>query len=83
MRSNCGLKLMLTAPQRDDRRVRFAHVGVVSARTDEEIAHVTDSRARIRYRLPAGDYRLRLSDGAATWFSVDGVRCTVVRPNLP
>jgi hypothetical protein len=83
MRSSGGLKLMLTAPRRHDRRVRFAHVGVVSAGTDEEIALVTDSRGRLRYHLPAGDYRLRLSDGAETRFSVDGVRWTVLRPSLP
>jgi hypothetical protein len=83
MRSSGGLKLILTAPQRDDRRVRFAHVGLVSAGTDEEIALLTDARGRLRYHLPPGNYRLRLDDGVETRFSVDRVRWTVVRPSLP
>jgi hypothetical protein len=82
MRSTGGLKLTLEASQRDDRRLRFAQVGVVPSRSAEEIGLVTDARGRLRYPLPAGEYRLRLADGVETRFSVDGLRWTVVRRAL-
>jgi hypothetical protein len=73
---------MLKAPQRDDRRLRFAHVGVVPSTSAEEIGLVTDACGRLRYWLPAGEYRLCFGDGDETRFSVDGLRWTVVRPVL-
>jgi hypothetical protein len=62
--------------------VRFVHVGVVRSPSAGEIRLVTDARGRLRYPLPAGEYRLRLGDGAETRFSVDGLRWTVVRRAL-
>jgi hypothetical protein len=73
---------MLKAPQRDDRRVRFAHVGVVPSSSAGEIRLVTDAQGRLRYPLPAGEYRLRLGDGAETRFSLEGLRWTLVRRGL-
>jgi hypothetical protein len=78
-----GLKLKLEGTQRDDRRVRFAKVAVAGARELEEIALFTDSSGCLRYRLAAGDYRLRLPDGVETAFAVDVGRWTSVRLRLP
>lgn len=78
-----GLKLKLHGTQRDDRRVRFAKVAVADASDREEIPLVTDSSGCLRYRLAAGDYRLRLADGVETRFAVDVGRWTSVRVRLP
>ena len=77
-----GLKLKLEGVRRDDRRVRFARV-VARASDDEEIALVTDSSGGLRYRLSAGDYRLRLDDGVETEFRVEIGPWTAVRAQLP
>lgn len=50
----------------------------------DEIKLVTDSRGRLRYRLTAGDYRLRvLQHSPATPFAVADRGWTTVRHRLP
>jgi hypothetical protein len=71
-----GLKLKLEGTRRGDRRVRFATVTVADARERKQIALVTDSSGCLRYRLAAGDYRLRLAEGVETAFAVDIGRWT-------
>jgi hypothetical protein len=77
-----GLKLALEGARHDDRRVRFAPVYVASLGSEDEIKLVTDSRGRMRYRLVAGEYRLRLEEGSKTGFAVHDRRWTVVRLRL-
>lgn len=81
--SRGGLKLKLEGARRNDRRVRFAGVVVARASDHDEIALVTDSSGRLRYRLPTGDCRLRLNDGVETEFRVEISRWTSVRTRLP
>ena len=57
--------------------------GVADATDREEIALVTDSSGCLRYRLAAGDYRLRVADGVETAFAVAIGRWTSVRMRLP
>jgi len=83
MQARGGLKLKLEGTKRDDRRVRFANVAVADDGDREEIALVTDSSGCLRYRLAAGDYRLRLADGVETAFAVDIGRWTSLRMRLP
>jgi len=78
-----GFKLALEGSGRDDRRVRFARVAVLGEGSHEETELVTDSRGRLRYPLPAGDYRLRVVDGGTTQFTVTNRRWTMVRLELP
>lgn len=79
MQPRGGLKLKLDGARRDDREVRFARVGVVCPEASEEIALVTDSSGRLRYRLPGGEYLLRVGDGPETVFRVEPGRWTLVR----
>ncbi len=83
MRPVGGLKLALSAARRDDRRLRFVSLRLAAAGSQEEIRLVTDSCGRLRYRLPAGDYRLRLTDGRETRFEVADNRWTSLRVQLP
>jgi hypothetical protein len=78
-----GLKLKLEGTRRNDRRVRFANVAVAGATNREEIALVTDSSGCLRYRLAAGEYRLRVAGGLETPFAVGRGRWTSVRMRLP
>jgi hypothetical protein len=78
-----GLKLALVGAGHDDRRVRFARVDVALVGSRDEIELVTDSRGRLRYRLVAGEYRLRLEEGGETRFAVDDRRWSAVRLRLP
>jgi hypothetical protein len=77
-----GLKLALKAGERDDRRLRFAAVAVAPLGSGDEVSLVTDSRGRLRYGLPAGDYRLRVEDGGETKFAVRDDGWTSVRLRL-
>jgi hypothetical protein len=83
MRPVGGLKLALKGVSHDDRRVRFAPVYVASVGSKDEIKLVTDSRGRLRYRLVAGDYRLRVQEGSETGFAVGDDRWTIVRLRMP
>jgi len=78
-----GLKLELKTAGRDDRRLRFAPVSVAAEGGDDEIKLVTDSRGRLRYRLTAGDYRLRLRHGLNMRFAVGDHGWTAVHLRLP
>jgi hypothetical protein len=82
MQPRGGLKLKLQGNRQDERQVRFARLGIVRASDGEEIALVTDSTGRLRYRLPAGEYRLRLGAGIESEFSVAGGRWTLLRMRL-
>ncbi len=82
MRTIGGLKLELQGSARDDRRVRSADVSLSSADAGDEIALVTDSRGRMRYRLADGDYVLRLGAGHESRFRVRDGRWTSVRIRL-
>ena len=73
-----GLKLTLTSPTRDARLARFAQV-VLDDDSGEGTSLVTDSRGRLRYRLPDGQHRLRVLGGEETEFLVEGGRWTAVR----
>jgi hypothetical protein len=77
-----GLKLALEGVRHDDRRVRFAPVAIASVGSADEIKLVTDSHGRMRYRLAAGEYRLRLEEAGETPFAVGGDRWTMVRLRL-
>jgi hypothetical protein len=83
MRPSGGLKLSLAGAGRDDRRVRFAALSIVPVGGQDELQLVTDSRGRLRCHLPAGEYGLRLQDGADARFVVGDQRWTSVRLQLP
>jgi hypothetical protein len=78
-----GLKLALTGPGQDDRRVRCARLTIATIDGDDERTLVTDSRGRLRYHLTAGPYRLRLAHGGETQFAVRDGRWTPIRLRLP
>lgn len=82
MRAAGGLKLALKGSGHDDRRVRCAALSVAPAGSDERVRLVTDSRGRLRYRLPPGEYELRLENGGATGFAVGEQGWTTVRLQL-
>jgi hypothetical protein len=73
-----GLKLRLQTATPNDRRARFAEVRLSDADGENARALVTDSTGRMRFRLPDGDYRLRVSDGPETGFAVHDQRWTTV-----
>jgi len=77
-----GLKLVLEGPAREDRRVRCADVFVGAAGASEEVALVTDSRGRMRYRLADGEYVLHMLAGHESRFAVRDGRWTSVRVRL-
>lgn len=79
-----GLKLQLGTASRDDRRARFAAVVVETVGGSEMggLKLVTDSRGRLRYRLPAGEYRLRSADVPDAFFRVGAHGWTAVRVPL-
>jgi hypothetical protein len=78
MQAAGGLKLNLAPPTRDDRCTRFAQV-VLDGGSGEDTLLVTDSLGRLRYRLPAGQYRVRVLGGEETQFLVEDRRWTTVR----
>jgi hypothetical protein len=78
MQAAGGLKLTLTPPTRDSRRTRFAQV-VLDGGSGEGHLLVTDSRGRLRYRLPDGQHRVRVLGGEEAQFVVEGGRWTAVR----
>lgn len=77
-----GLKLRLEGAD-NDRRLRFAALSVIQIESDEQVRLVTDSRGRLRYRLEAGEYELRLQLGGETRFVVGEDGWTSVRLQLP
>lgn len=83
MRTAGGLKLALEAASHNDRRVRFANVSLFVVDAKEELALVTDSEGRMRYRLPDGEYLLRVTEGQESCFTVRDGRWTTVRIQLP
>jgi hypothetical protein len=78
MASSGGLKLELVGASRGDRRARCARLSIATVEGTYEQTLVTDSRGRLRYRLVAGEYRLRLADGGETRFAVSDSRWTPV-----
>lgn len=82
MRTLGGLKLALEGATRSDRRVRFASVSL-SAPHVGDVPLVTDSQGRMRYRLPDGEYVLRIAQGEESKFAVRDGRWTTVRVRLP
>jgi hypothetical protein len=78
-----GLKLALEGVVRSDRRVRFANVSVSAADANDDVALVSDAQGRMRYRLPDGDYLLRIAGGQESRFTVRDGRWTTVRVRLP
>jgi len=78
-----GLKLALEGVVRSDRRVRFANVSVSAADANDDVALVSDAHGRMRYRLPDGDYLLRIAGGQELRFTVRDGRWTTVRVRLP
>jgi len=72
-----GLKLKLESGTRDDRRVRFAQVTLDRGASDESRL-VTDARGRLSYRLPEGEYRVRVLSGEEARFAVSDRRWTTV-----
>ena len=83
MRATGGLKLALVGAARDDRRVRFANLSLCPADANGDVALVTDSQGRMRYRLPDGEYLLRMTAGQESHFTVRDGRWTTVRVRLP
>jgi hypothetical protein len=77
-----GLKLALEGAVRNDRRVRFANVSLSAADAKDDVALVTDSQGRMRYRLRDGEYRLRVAGGRESRFTVRDGRWTTVRMRL-
>jgi hypothetical protein len=51
--------------------------------SQDEIMLVTDARGRLRYRVAAGEYRIRSEEGSEARFAVGGDRWTAVRLRLP
>jgi hypothetical protein len=82
MRTVGGLKLALEGATRNDRRVRFANVSLSEADAEDDVALVTDSQGRMRYRLPDGEYLLRMTEGRESRFTVRDGRWTTVRLRL-
>lgn len=78
-----GLKLKLEPQDRADRRLRFADVTVQAVDGEERLTLVTDSRGRLRYRLPAGAYVLRSERAPGVRFTVSEHGWTTVRLRLP
>lgn len=78
-----GLKLALEGAARNDRRVRFASVSLSAIDANGDVTLVTDAQGRMRYRLPDGEYLLRIAEGHESRFSVRDGRWTVVRVWLP
>jgi putative salt-induced outer membrane protein YdiY len=78
-----GLKLALEGAARDDRHGRFANVSLSAADAKDDVALVTDSHGRMRYRLADGDYLLRVAGGLESRFTVQDGRWTTVRMRLP
>jgi hypothetical protein len=72
-----GLKLALEGAGHGDRRVRCAAVFVVAG--EDKIWLVTDSHGRLRYPLPAGEYRVGWEEGSERPFVVADRRWTKVR----
>ena len=83
VRTARGLKLSLERSTRNDRRVRFANVSVSATDGKEDVALVTDSQGRMRYRLPDGEYLLRMAERQESRFTVRDGRWTTVRIRLP
>jgi hypothetical protein len=83
MRTVGGLKLALEGATRNDRRVRFANVSLSAADGKDDVALVTDSQGRMRYRLPDGEYLLHMTEGQESRFTVRDGRWTTVRLRLP
>jgi hypothetical protein len=83
MRTVGGLKFALEGASRNDRRVRFANVTVSASGAKDDVALVTDSQGRMRYRLPDGQYLLRMTAGQESRFTVRDGRWTTVRIRLP
>ena len=83
MRAVGGLKLALEGATHNDRRSRFANVLLSAADAEDHVALVTDSQGRMRYRLPDGEYVLRMSEGQESRFTVRDGRWTTVRIRLP
>ena len=77
-----GLKLKLEPATRGDRRTRFAEVRLSAGADENDRLLVTDSAGRMRFRLPDGDYRLRVLDGQERRFAVRDQRWTTVRLRL-
>ena len=77
-----GLKLKLEAATPHDRRTRFAEVQLSDGSGENDHVLVTDSAGRMRFRLPDGDYRLRILDGQEARFVVSDRRWTTVRLQL-
>jgi hypothetical protein len=77
-----GLKLAVHGSGRDDRRVRFAEVTV---RPDggEERHLVTDADGRLRYRLPSGEYEIRVDTGGEAHCTIRPDGWTSVHLQLP
>ena len=82
MSSSGGLKLTLQRAGSRDRRWRFAHVRLSKVGVDEVFRLVTDAEGRMRYRLPAGEYRLSVLGGPHVRFAVHDHRWTTVRLSL-
>jgi hypothetical protein len=83
VRSVGGLKLSVEGAARDDRRARFANVSLAATDAEDDVALVTDSQGRMRYRLPDGEYLLRMADLHESRFTVRDGRWTTVRIRLP
>ena len=78
MQAAGGLKLTLDPPTRDDHLARFAQV-VLDRGSGDSALLVTDSRGRLRYRLPEGRYRVRVLGGEEMHFLIEERRRTTVR----
>ena len=61
--------MKLESAKRDDRRERSVQV-VLEGGSGEATPSVTDARGRLQYRLPEGQYRVRVLDGEETRFVV-------------
>jgi hypothetical protein len=83
MRTAGGLKLALEGATRNDRRVRFANVLLSAADAKDDVALVTDAQGQMRYRLPDGEYVLRMTEGEESRFTVRDGRWITVRIRLP
>jgi hypothetical protein len=77
-----GLKLAVHGDTRQDRRVRFAEI-TVRPDDGDAVNLVTDAGGRLRYRLPCGEYEIRLANGSEAHCTVRREGWTSVHLQLP
>jgi hypothetical protein len=77
-----GLKLSVHGSTAQDRRARFAEL-TVRPDDGDEVRLVTDASGRLRYRIPLGEYEIRLAHGGQARCRIRREGWTSVHLQLP